>query len=133
MYDAKLSSRSRPRRTARRAAGLVRRQRDYAAALHLIFLIHTFSFLDAVHTQTQTPLPFLTAPPGRSWCRARDYAATLRSRALSYFLERFFLSRLASRRHTHPNPAALPYRAPHDAARATTWPRAGYCRYRARA
>ena len=36
-----------------------RRARDYAAALHLIFLIHAFSFLDAVHTQT--PLPFLTA------------------------------------------------------------------------
>ena len=84
----------------------------------LFFLYTLVSFLDAVHTQT--PLSFLTAPPGRSWCRARDYAATLRSRALSYFLERFFLSRLASRRHTHPNPTALPYRAPHGAARATT-------------
>ena len=64
------------------------RVRDLRSRAPQHFLIHAFSFLDAAHTQT--PLPFLTAPPGRSWCRARDYAATLRSRALPHFLARFF-------------------------------------------
>ena len=58
-------------------------------------------------------------------CAARSLVPRARLRSdptqprSTLFLARFFLSR----RHTHPNPTALPCRAPHGAARATTQPR----------
>ena len=75
-------------------------------------------------SQTQSALAIPTSPHFMliHVCAARSLVPRARLRSdptqprSTLFLARFFLSR----RHTHPNPTALPYRAPHGAARATT-------------